>query len=53
MGVKITLLPFMIKAASLALKQYPQINAHYLPEEEVVLLKGSHNVGVAIDTPQG
>ncbi|XP_075256310.1 lipoamide acyltransferase component of branched-chain alpha-keto acid dehydrogenase complex, mitochondrial-like [Convolutriloba macropyga] len=53
LGVKLTLMPFMIKAASLALLQYPQLNAHYLPEEEVVLLKGSHNIGIAVDTQQG
>lgn len=51
--VKLTLLPFLLKATSLALTRHPLLNstasadfASYRPNER-------HNIGVAIDTPLG
>lgn len=49
-------LPFIIKAVSLALQQYPLLNAHLdttNPDKPQILVKGSHNIGIAIDSPAG
>ncbi|KAF1956209.1 hypothetical protein CC80DRAFT_472931 [Byssothecium circinans] len=54
---RLTTLPFIIKAVSLALQQYPLLNAHLdtttNPEKPQIQIKGSHNIGVAIDSPSG
>lgn len=54
---RITPLPFIVKAVSLALQQYPLLNAHLdtttNPEKPQILVKGSHNIGIAIDSPTG
>ncbi|KAF4581115.1 dihydrolipoamide branched chain transacylase E2 [Ophiocordyceps camponoti-floridani] len=50
-------LPFIIKAVSLALYQYPLLNGRVdLPEsggKPSLVLRSRHDVGVAMDTPQG
>ena len=52
---KVTFMPFFIKAASMALKQYPILNAALDTSgpEPKILLKASHNIAVAMDTPDG
>lgn len=53
---KITYLSFVIKAVSLALEQYPILNAKVDatdPNKPKVVMRGNHNIGVAMDTPQG
>jgi 2-oxoisovalerate dehydrogenase E2 component (dihydrolipoyl transacylase) len=52
-GVKLSLLPFAIKAASLAMKEYPVLNSTLNAEEYKVTYRASHNIGVAMDTPRG
>eukprot|EP00027_Filamoeba_sp_ATCC50430_P006869 CAMPEP_0168564316 /NCGR_PEP_ID=MMETSP0413-20121227/13177_1 /TAXON_ID=136452 /ORGANISM="Filamoeba nolandi, Strain NC-AS-23-1" /LENGTH=506 /DNA_ID=CAMNT_0008595973 /DNA_START=43 /DNA_END=1560 /DNA_ORIENTATION=- len=52
-GVKITYMPIIIKAISLALKKYPYLNSHYNDAAGTLTLKASHNIGVAMDTPNG
>ncbi|TPP58599.1 Dihydrolipoamide acetyltransferase component of pyruvate dehydrogenase complex [Fasciola gigantica] len=52
-GLKLTYLPFFIKAASLALHEYPLLNAHTDEACEKIIYKASHNVGIAMDTPEG
>ena len=52
-GVKMSYLPFIIKAASLALKQFPQVNAHVNADCTSVTHRASHNIGLAMDTPRG
>eukprot|EP00128_Syssomonas_multiformis_P016028 Colp12_sorted_trinity150504_noHs@35491 len=52
-GVKVTYMPIMIKAASLALKQFPVLNARLSDDLQNIIYKGSHNIGVAMDTPNG
>ena len=52
--MKLSYLPLLLKAASLALERYPELNAHVTdPECGEVIRKGSHNIGVAMDTPRG
>lgn len=50
---KLTFMPFCIKAASIALSRYPIVNSSLDLANESIIFKGSHNISVAIDTPQG
>ena len=50
-GVRLTLMPFVLKAVALALRAHPTLNAS-LDGEEVVY-KDYVSVGVAVDTPRG
>lgn len=53
-GIKLSYLPFIMKAMSNALKEFPSLNAHVLdPECTEVIYKASHNIGLAMDTPRG
>ncbi len=52
-GVKLTYLPFIIKALIPALKQYPYLNASLDDEKEEIVLKKYYNIGMATDTEQG
>ena len=52
-GVKLSFMPMMMKAASLALADYPSLNSSVSADEEVQIYKGAHNIGVAMDTPRG
>jgi len=54
---KYSYMPFMIKAVSLALNQYPLLNARLDltadPKKPQLILRSVHNIGVAMDTPNG
>ncbi len=55
---KLSYLPFIIKAVSLALYQYPILNARVEIDQAgngkpSVIMRSQHNIGVAMDTPQG
>jgi pyruvate dehydrogenase E2 component (dihydrolipoamide acetyltransferase) len=52
-GVKLTYLPFIIKALIPALKQYPYLNASLDDEKGEIVLKKYFNIGIATDTEQG
>ncbi|EFC48345.1 dihydrolipoamide branched chain transacylase E2 [Naegleria gruberi] len=52
-GVKLSYMPFIIKAVSLALKEYPVLNSSLSEDESEIIYKGEHNIGVAMDTPNG
>ncbi|KAF1794242.1 Chloramphenicol acetyltransferase-like domain [Phytophthora cactorum] len=52
-GVKLSFMPFIIKAASLALKHYPMLNATVNESESELTLVAAHNISVAMDTPTG
>lgn len=51
--LKVTFTPFFVKAATVALKEYPFLNAVYDEEKKNYILRKSYNIGIAIDTPQG
>jgi len=51
--IKLTLLPFVIKACVAALREFPQFNASLAPGGEEIVLKRYFHVGVAVDTPEG
>jgi 2-oxoisovalerate dehydrogenase E2 component (dihydrolipoyl transacylase) len=54
---KLSALPFIIKAVSLSLNAYPSLNAHLDTGSDsskpTFTYKASHNIGFAVDTPQG
>lgn len=52
-GVKLTLLPFIMKAVAAALKQYPEFNSSLAPDGESLILKKYCHIGFAADTPNG
>ncbi|MFH0885125.1 MAG: dihydrolipoamide acetyltransferase family protein, partial [Candidatus Micrarchaeota archaeon] len=52
-GVKLTYLPFIVKAVAIALKEYPRFNAHFDEENGELVIRKQHNIGIAVDTPEG
>jgi pyruvate dehydrogenase E2 component (dihydrolipoamide acetyltransferase) len=50
-GIKVTMLAFMIKAAVMALKKFPDFNASL--DGENLIVKNYFNIGFAADTPNG
>ena len=52
-GVKLTPLPFMLKAIAIALKTYPKFNASLHADGEHIVYKKYVNIGMAVDTPNG
>lgn len=52
-GVKLTYMPFLIKAASLALLKFPILNSSLDVANESVIYKAAHNISVAMATPEG
>ena len=54
---KYSYMPFIIKAVSLALNQYPLLNARLdqtsNSKKPQLMLRSVHNIGVAMDTPNG
>ena len=52
-GIKLTYLPFIVKAAVAALKEYPSLNAMLYDEKEEIVYKYYYHIGIATDTDQG
>jgi pyruvate dehydrogenase E2 component (dihydrolipoamide acetyltransferase) len=52
-GLKLTQLPFLIKAVAGALKLHPIVNASVDMEQAQVLYKEYVNIGIAVDTERG
>jgi pyruvate dehydrogenase E2 component (dihydrolipoamide acetyltransferase) len=52
-GVKLTFLPFVIKASLAALKAHPYFNASLDEQAEEIILKKYYNIGIAVDTSDG
>ncbi|XP_048266185.1 lipoamide acyltransferase component of branched-chain alpha-keto acid dehydrogenase complex, mitochondrial isoform X1 [Bombus terrestris] len=52
-GVSLSLMPFFIKAASRALEKIPQLNAWLDEENQTLRIQKRHNIGIAMDTPEG
>ncbi|WP_415902900.1 dihydrolipoyllysine-residue acetyltransferase [Neptuniibacter sp. QD29_5] len=52
-GVKLTPLPFMLKAIAIALKEHPKFNASLHADGEHIVYKKYVNIGMAVDTPNG
>jgi pyruvate dehydrogenase E2 component (dihydrolipoamide acetyltransferase) len=52
-GVKLTFLPFVVKAVTAALQEFPHFNASLDPTGENLILKKYLHIGVAVDTENG
>lgn len=52
-GVKLTPLPFLLKAAAVALRMNPKFNASLSADGENMVYKKYVHIGVAVDTPVG
>ncbi len=55
-GTKITFMPFIAKAACIALKEFPELNAQLIEENgqpTEIVYKKYYNLGVAVDTEEG
>ena len=50
-GVKLSMLPFMVKAAVATLKRFPEFNASL--DGDSLILKQYYHIGFAADTPNG
>ena len=52
-GVKMTLLPFLMKACAYVLQSYPQFKASLDMENQEIIHKHYCHIGMAVDTPNG
>ncbi len=52
-GVKVTPLPFILKACAIALKANPKVNASLHSDGESIVYKNYVHIGIAVDTPAG
>lgn len=52
-GPRLSFLPFFIKFAAVALRDFPRLNAVYRPESQEVALSAEVNIGFAVDTEDG
>ncbi|HYQ81808.1 MAG TPA: dihydrolipoamide acetyltransferase family protein, partial [Anaeromyxobacteraceae bacterium] len=52
-GVRVTYLPFIVKAAVAALKRFPQLNASLDEEKQEIVVKRHYDVGIASATDAG
>lgn len=52
-GVKLTFLPFVVKAVTAALKEFPHFNSSLDRTGEALVLKRYFHIGVAVDTENG
>ncbi len=52
-GIKLTFMPFLMKACAAALKTFPQFNSSLTPDTETLILKQYLHIGVAVDTANG
>jgi len=52
-GLKLTYLPFIVRAVVEALKLHPMLNATVEDEAEEIVVKKYYNIGVAVDVPDG
>ncbi|WP_311968674.1 dihydrolipoyllysine-residue acetyltransferase [Pseudomonas baltica] len=52
-GVKLTVLPLLLKACAHLLKELPDFNSSLAPSGKAIIRKKYVNVGFAVDTPDG
>ncbi|MFN7251010.1 MAG: dihydrolipoamide acetyltransferase family protein [Anaerobacillus sp.] len=52
-GIKLTYLPYVVKALTSALREYPTLNASIDDINEEVVYKHYYNIGIAADTEKG
>ncbi|EMA33858.1 branched-chain alpha-keto acid dehydrogenase subunit E2 [Halobiforma lacisalsi AJ5] len=52
-GIRLTYMPFIVKAVVAALKEYPKMNAVIDDENEEIVYRDYHNIGIATATDVG
>ena len=52
-GVKLTVLPFLLKACAHVLRELPDFNSSLAPSGKALIRKKYVNIGFAVDTPDG
>jgi len=52
-NIKLTYLPFLVKATVAALKRFPEFNASLTTDGEALVLKKYFHIGMAVNTDQG
>jgi pyruvate dehydrogenase E2 component (dihydrolipoamide acetyltransferase) len=52
-NVKVTFMPFIMKATALGLAKFPELNGHLDEATQEIVTYGYVNLGIAIDTPNG
>ena len=52
-GVKVSPLPFIVKACVLALGEHPRLNASLNAAATAIIYKRYHHIGIAVDTEEG
>ncbi len=52
-GVKLTYLPFIVKAVAQALKHHPQLNSQIDMENNRMIYRNRYHIGIAVDTSDG
>jgi len=52
-GLRVTLLPFLMKAVTAALTEFPRFNASLAPSQDELILKKYFHLGLAVDTADG
>ncbi len=52
-GIKLTFLPFIVKAVAEALKENPRFNSSYDKEKGEIIIKKYFNIGLAAEGPDG
>jgi len=51
--IKVTFLPFLMKAATVVLKEMPEFNSSLDHTDKNLVLKNYYHLGIAVDTPSG
>ncbi len=52
-GIRLTILPFIVKAVVKALKEYPLLNSSLDEDRNEIVVKKYYNIGIAVDTEMG
>ncbi|GMU59818.1 MAG: dihydrolipoamide acetyltransferase component of pyruvate dehydrogenase complex [Myxococcaceae bacterium] len=52
-GVKLSFLPFFVKAVTMAFRRFPQVNANMDEAAQELIVRGEQNLGIAAMTEQG
>lgn len=52
-GFRVTMLAFLMKASTVALKEHPEFNSSLSPTKDALIVKKYYHLGVAVDTPDG
>ncbi|WIV13394.1 dihydrolipoamide acetyltransferase family protein [Proteiniborus sp. MB09-C3] len=52
-GISLTYMPFIIKALTIALREFPVFNSSFDNIKDEIIYKKYYNIGIATDTPDG